>query len=318
MTTLRKAISKVISNSVVVKVLCFICAALLWFLVNPVGSKVITVPLNIVNRNLLDSKDIAIRNNFNDKIMVEVRGRQDKIDEITADDIVAYLDFARISSVGDRSLPIDTPVIIKDGVSIKSYSPMSVELILQQMTRKSLIATIEYVNVPDGYVVLDSSDKYRNIEVFDAESIVGIIDRVVCEVDLTGFYKDQLLLAQDCVAYNANGESLNSALTRSLRVNVDLKLAKVVPLTVMEMGTLGDGIVGEVGEPLTNGVRVTGTSGDSWEKLAFMETLYVWVDLGDIKETGTIDGRIEIDESLRLYDSVGTVRVAVTAQTYVV
>lgn len=95
-------------SKVIVMFFAILLSVFLWTYIqvttNPVVTTTVTVPISYNEDSTPDNMQVSYPI---DTVEVEIVGRQNTIDAITRDDVVAYIDYSSVSSAGVVELPID-------------------------------------------------------------------------------------------------------------------------------------------------------------------------------------------------------------------
>ncbi len=96
-----------ITEKVILMVISLVMSLSLWMYIqitsNPVITKTITVPITYTHETIPDNLEISYPI---DTVQVTVVGRQDTIDSLSSDDIIASIDFTGVSDAGVTELPV--------------------------------------------------------------------------------------------------------------------------------------------------------------------------------------------------------------------
>jgi YbbR domain-containing protein len=93
-------VSELLRKDITIRIISILFAVVLWFFVldsdNPIGTVVISVPLKVVNEDTLSDRGILLKNkDFTKTVEVFVKGRKDKIKNLTANDFEAVSIFPK-------------------------------------------------------------------------------------------------------------------------------------------------------------------------------------------------------------------------------
>src|SRR5690554_1176751 len=87
-------------NDIVIRIISVLIAILLWFIVldhqNPITERTVSIPLR-TNKEVLKNNNISlVSSNVPNTVDVVIRGRQQRLDRVSSNDFLAFLDFSPI------------------------------------------------------------------------------------------------------------------------------------------------------------------------------------------------------------------------------
>ena len=225
--------SELIKKDVGLKVISLFFAVVLWFFVldssNPVISHDFNIPLKIENEESLKENGFVIVNrNFPRNISVNIKGRQNKISTLDANDIEAKIDLEKIDDVDTKSLHIDV-YIHKEGFSIESITPGTVNFELEKVEKNSFPVNVVIEGKPkENYKLIGVSSTPETIFIEATDSVVNSIGEIKVFVDVSNI-TSEMVVQKECVVYDVNGEVLEDE-ELIFNVNVEIEMAKEVPI----------------------------------------------------------------------------------------
>lgn len=225
------------------KLLSVVLAFLLWVVVinydDPQASKTFEgVSVVKMNEEAITSQDKAIEYLDGETVDIVVKGKRSVIDKLTASDINAYADMARVSVTNAIIITVE----VEEDVEIVSKLPN--EMLISMEDIRSELKTVQVRfegDLAPGHVKLNEIVTPNQIQVTGPESKLARVTSVVvpikidnAEDDVTVFVAPQLL--------DANGNEVR-ALTISenqIQVKVPVQETKTVPVYVSTIGELGE------------------------------------------------------------------------------
>jgi YbbR domain-containing protein len=228
-----------------IKIISVLLAVFLWLFVtnndNPQDVKKLSVPINVINENSLASRGIFLRNNnYQRNVVLNVRGRREKIKNISEADFEITLDFSKIKDSRVTRLAIDpvkyigTDVSI-DEISIEYLSPLEVDLSLEKIDEKSFSVQLSTTGNPkESYKAVKTVITPDKIILRGLESIINTVDSIKTSVDLKDIDRN-LSVKKTCKVYNKSGREI-TGLSGNLDITVDVDVAREVPLQVVTRG----------------------------------------------------------------------------------
>ncbi len=131
------------------RIICVLLAIIIWMYVvfnkTPDYEKSFEgVPVTPINAMVLDDHSLTVYGDVKATVEIVVYGARGDITTFSSDDIKATVDFIGITEAGEHNLPIT--IELPEGAAVKSYSPKSVAVNVQEVTEKKvpLVAKPQY------------------------------------------------------------------------------------------------------------------------------------------------------------------------------
>ena len=294
-----------------VKVLSVFFAIILWFVVNPVKTKTVSVPLVIKGEDTLKDKNLMLKNrNYRQRIDVVIKGNEEKINNIEGNDFEAILDFTRISSTSDKVLTIDGPRYIgkTDGIVIQDVLQKSVEVDLEKLGKGTYPVNIKITgNLKNGYKVIDYSAVPDTITLQGGDSLIKSVGDISTTVNINNVDRDVSIKKLICKVYDKKGKEIVE-LSRNLNVDVSIKVAKEVPLTMVVNGKPASNYTEGTRKIYPEKVLVTGPS-SVLSKISELKTEPISID--NSSKNIQKASRIVLPKGVKLVDVPNEVSVSV-------
>ena len=295
-----------------IRIISILIAVFLWFFVldssaNPFDTKVLSIPVKILNETTLQEKGLGIRNrDLSTNVSVTVRGRKDKIISLSAYDLEAVVDFSKIRDAGNKDLKIDI-LTNKDGLSIETKKPQSIQFEVEKIIKSSFqISIVPKGTLKENYKIIKSVTNPMLIEVEGVESLVNEIASVRAEVNVDGLNKSQVSRVE-CKLLNKSGDEV-TGFGKNFNVDVTLELAKEVTIVPVIKGKLANDFVDKGSRVNPEKVLVSGLP-DIIDKLDRIETEVVNVE--NLNKNIEVTSLLKLPEGVKLVDSVKEVKVNV-------
>lgn len=308
------------------KVIAFIFAVFLWFIVvnfdNPVGSSTFRdIPVQILNDDIITSAGEVYQVEGDRTVTVVVYATREVRQKLTSDNIVATADIKQIDSTG-RLVPIEVTINGFSGESVTAEAiPRNLTIQREKSGKKVMSLTVdtEGVKLADGYILGDASVEPDQVTITGAESVLEQVDRAVAQVDeVEGVSQDSVLPAS-LVLYDANGNELNQTQMSNnlgeegLSVSVEVMKVKGIPVVFDVEGSPAEGYkyTGCVSTP--ESVQVCGKSEDI-DKISEIDVPASVVDISGASEPieMSVDITPYLPEGVELVDeNSGNVKVTV-------
>ncbi len=257
-------VSKFFNNKSALKVLSIVVALFIWVFVlntsNPYETTTFKgIPLKVQNEDFLAENDYVLKNNYKTSIDITIRGRHDSINKVKDSDFEASIDFSTIEGAADTYLAINGPFCSAKDISIISYNPENIEIMLSRITSKSFpLELSSNITVKSGYKVISVAPNVDSLTLNGEEALINSVDRVVASIDIKDLDKDVNKVVE-CKALNNEGKEI-AILSRNLTAEVSVKVAKAVAVSLVANGSINDNYT-EVSRTVTpNVVYIIGTT----------------------------------------------------------
>lgn len=264
-----------ITTNLGLKVIAFIFAVFLWFIVvnfdNPVGSSTFRdIPVQILNEDIITSAGEVYQVEGDKTVTVVVYATREVRQKLTSDNIVATADIKQIDSTG-RLVPIEVTINGFSGETITAEAiPRNLTIQREKSGKKVMSLTVDTggINLADGYILGDASVEPDQVTITGAESVLKQVDRAVAQVDDVSGVSEDSVLPASLVLYDANGNELNQTQIgnnlgeKGLSVSVEVLKVKGIPVVFGVTGSPAEGYkyTGCISTP--ESVQVCGKSED--------------------------------------------------------
>lgn len=233
-----------INKEITTKLLSLLFAILLWFIVlninNPYGERKIFVELEVQNENILQERNLYLKNkNYRRTVEVVVTGRDNVIESLSGADFEAILDFSKANTVSDKSIKIEGPYYTKNDkqITIKGMSPKEIPIELENVTRKELVVKVEFKGTPkESYKVIKTSIEPESLFINDRESLISAASYAKVIIDINNIDKDKKIYNQSSIIYNEDNEEI-TALSNKFPADIMLQIGKEVKIEPSISGT---------------------------------------------------------------------------------
>ena len=240
-----------IKNNTVLKVLSFLLAFAIWFVIvsqtNPIEQNSLNVSylLEAKGQQVETRNGITLMNtdSVGSRIEVTVKGRQESVTNVSSEDVNVSLDFSGVKSSGVQ----EVPVVVKSdkvGVSIVDYSPKTLAINFEKIVEATFPVTVNVEDgaLQDGFVVAKTSVTPETIQLRGFESIISKISTVqvtVEAVNMDAQINHNKSFRMICKYYDAAGVEVTE-LDGIETVDVTITAGRVVALKPNYTGTPAD------------------------------------------------------------------------------
>ena len=236
---------KELMNNLGLKILAFLAAVTLWFLVvnidNPVTDRTFTdIPVTVVNDDIVTASNRTYQIlDGTQQVNVTVTATRQELSRITADDIHAVADM--------RELTLGTQVPIQVTIEGHSYeeaysTPRNLQVKIEEEARNNFPITPTTIGtVREGYVIGNLRADPEGVTIRGPKSVLNSINRVCAEVDVSGLSENAELEA-NLILYDVNNNVIDQTLlvnnlgAEGVSVEVELYQTKNVPIDIDTSG----------------------------------------------------------------------------------
>ena len=297
------------------KIVSILIAVFAWLFVtnamNPFVSRTFyNIPVTFINEDYLDENDYTLKNTIRNYIDVTIRGRQEAVDRVRTSDFVATIDFAQITSVNNKRLIIPEPECLVKDVTIESYTPSAIDIQLARNKTGTFAVELEpSITMKPGYILLNTILSQETIQIFGEETIIDSVGAIKAKLELKDVDRD-ITTQVKCNVYNKAGKEIGS-LSKDLKVNVKIEVAKEIPVALVTRGRLAADYVEtlRVIDPVK--VLVTGSVEDL-ESLREIKTEQLDIDGLDSNFTASVP--LSVPEGIKLVNSPAEITVNISVE----
>ncbi len=303
------------------KILSVLLAIILWFIVsnsvNPLKQTRITVPLAVINKQVLADKGIVITNEkYTKNVILTVEARENIIQNLTSNDFLVNLDLSKVKSVSDTEIAVDAPTYIgdqnKNDIKITGMEPSTIKVELGKQAKNAFKVDVVTVGEPKrGYKIVEKTVEPEMILVEALDSQLGTIDSIKAVIDVTNIDKDTVI-KKDCTVYDKKGNEI-PALSKNLSVDVKLKVAKQVLVEPDLIGSPQDNYTQSSTRVYPETVLITGLP-EILDKIDSIKTESVSIQ--NINQSMETTKKLKLPEGVKLYTPIKDVTVSVSIEQY--
>ncbi len=215
-------------GDILAKVLSVVAAVILWFYVvdtetTLVDKKIYGIP---VITSLDDSTGLCLVSGTDNVVEIEVEGNASDIQDLTEDDIKAYVDLSDVKSEGVFTEKIKFKV--PDGITVKKRTPDSVSVVVEKSVDKvvPLKVVLENYSIDeDNYQLGSVTPAFDKITVSGPENDVEIVSGGLINLDLNGELKGNKLVKGKIVLVDIDGKTINSPYLEQSETSVEVKIS---------------------------------------------------------------------------------------------
>jgi len=297
----KSILSRIISSFLFRLFFALLLAVVVWLTINttsinPPAQKTISTTLNLLNRGVLDSRNIELRTEAFRQVNIYLIGRQEEIDRITPGDFEAFIDFNNVLSVEDTSLDVELRTMGSENVTVLRIEPATVPIMLEMRKTKIMDINIQFTGELADGLILTNFSRFPATKSFTArESLIDQIDRVEVEVDLSGISGNTILHQQSRI-FNNEDRLMNQVGWEQV-VDISLEISKDVPVIPNVTGSPAEDHYVRYVTISPEVVRINGTK----EALEQVDSLYAdSLDIGFSRQSIAMERSILMPNNIKL------------------
>lgn len=302
-------------KDITLKVGAVLIAILFWLYVynnaNPYTTQTFqNIPIKFENQDFVEDNGYIIKNNYRTSIDITIRGRQEAVNRVKSSDFAATLDFSQIKSLDDKTLTVTDISCRQKDVVIESIQPAAIDVQLSRYKTNSFpIEIVNNITMKPGYKLLDVTPNPENISLVYEESLINSVGSVKATLDIKDLDRN-VVRSIDCKVYSKDGKVI-SELSRNLKVEVSVAVAKEVPVTLVTKGKPAADFVETLRTVTPETVLITGPP-ELLSKITDLKTEPV--DIENITENFTVTPVIKLPEGVKFADPQKDVAASITVE----
>lgn len=236
-----------LKKDIVVKIISIVFALFLWYNVvdrnaNPVETKIMSIPVTILNKDTLSAKKIGLKSNTVPNVLLTVKGKKNKVKNADKNDFVVKVDLSNVNTITDYELAVDSESLITD-ISIENVEPRTVKLNLEKITQSSFKVDVMLKGtLKKNYKIIETKVYPEVVSVENYDSVIKSISSVTAVVDSSNL-DNSIELEKECRFYNDKNEDITNLINKNIKVNVKIDVAKEVQLVTDVKGQPAQGFL---------------------------------------------------------------------------
>ena len=283
---------KLLKSDNFLKLLSLIIAIGLWFYVvqvhNPDIEKTFrNVPVVFAQKNALEARDLILLNDKDLEIDIEIKGNRKNVMNLSSSDITVIADVGAIEKTGTHTV-VTTVVLPYGNLEVINKRPSTLNVEVDDLVTETFKLKINPIgDLAEGCEIDSIKSSLETIEVTGAKTILGGIDSVVVDLDVTGADSD---ISESIVPkiYDSNGKEISTSYVKFSVENIDVKCkilkTKTVPLRPdYHPQSTTDGYIYHYNDEDMPSIRIQGPT-DIIDNITFVETTPI-ISLNEEGET---------------------------------
>ncbi|WP_331915929.1 CdaR family protein [Pseudobacteroides sp.] len=309
----EKQVNELLKKDLTVKIISIIFAIVLWYNVvdknsNPIDTTSISVPLEVLNKNTLAEKKIALKDKtIPENILLTVKGKRDKMKSMSRFDFKATVDLSEITSITENELSIN--VVPKSSeISVENIEPRTIRPELEKVIQSSFKVDVKTSGVLKRYYHLVNTTIIPDtIPIEGYDSIIKSISSVRADVDVTDLDKN-LTIEKECRFYNNKDEDISNSVSRNIKVKIQFEVAKEIRIVPDVKGIPAKNYVYTDFKAVPDKILVSGPP-DVLSRL--YEVSAQSVDISNMTSSSTIKSKLLLPKGISTVNGSSDVNVSV-------
>lgn len=301
-------------GQLIIKVCCAAAALMLWLYIynfeNPIMDKVITVPVNIVNQDVLAQSKLSPVIEGQAEIKITVRGSVSVINDLKPEDFTLQADMASVGvQKGDNEIRVTVEKKPSE-IKVSNAGNLWISVKVDEMVEKTVpVKVVLEGEARSGYYALQPETAYKEATVKGPSTLVNSVSYAVVRCDISDYYKNMNV--------NAKVQAESSAGTVYKYVQVDpgeldftiqVKKTKTVPVSVKTSADpAGSGITSIL--PATDKVTIAGDE-TQLQGITGIDTEIV--NIINLNGAKTVNAKLVLPQGITLIGNTGTVKLNIT------
>ncbi len=295
--------------------LSIVAAVVLWFYVvdgeNPTQTQLYTdVPIEIMNVNTLESKNLTLGSIETKSITVKLEGKRGNLHSIKKEDIIASID---VGNYTEGEYYAEIKVHVPSSVSVAEIKPSQIRLKVEKIvTQDKDVEVIFEGDVPDKREAVCTEMSTQIVSISGASSQVDLVEKVVARVDAAKLKETETQLISSLTPVDASGNKVSNVTVsiNELSLTAQLYTVKTVKLEVSTVGKLPANL--ELASIIAPEVVQIAGKGADVEKIEKVSALPI--NLSEITSSQDVEIVLDISGSIRLAKAQKAVTVEVTVR----
>jgi YbbR domain-containing protein len=301
-------------GQLIIKACCAVAAFMLWLYIynfeNPVMDKVITVPVSIVNQDVLAQSKLSPVIESNEEIKITVRGSVSQINDLNTGDIQLQADLASAGvKKGENKIRVTVekkPIDIKVANSDSLFITVNVDEMVEKTVPVKIVLEGE---ARSGYYVQKPDPEYKEATIKGPSKIVSSVDYAIARCDISDYYKN-MNLKTTLQAESTSGTVYKyvQVVPGALDLTIQVKKTKIVPINVKTSTDPASSGISSI-LPTTDKVTIAGDE-TQLQGISGIDTEIV--DIINLNGAKTIDAKLVVPQGITLISNAGSVKLNIT------
>lgn len=309
------------NQQIIIKICCVIASFILWLYIfnveNPIRDRKITVPVQIVNKDILAQSKLVPIGEENLSITLDIRGNASDIYSVKVEDFKLESDLsAYVVKKGENKIPVEIKKS-PQSIRIANNENLWVKIDLDELKQK--VVSIKVVlegKAREGFYAMQPTMNYKEVKITGPEASINSVSHVVARCNIKDFYKD-INIGVPLQPEDSSGAVVKNVSVKPdlVQIGVPIKKIKSVPVNIKTQGKLENSgilksivstpekieIAGE--EKVLTNINALDTESIDLNKLAGKDVVEVKVivpsGINLVNSNGIVKAKIDFDKGIQ-------------------
>jgi YbbR domain-containing protein len=301
-------------GQLIVKVCCVVAAFMLWLYIynfeNPVMDKVITVPVSIVNQDVLAQSKLAPVIESDAEIKITVRGSVSEINDLNVGDFALQADLGSAGIVkGENKIPVTVekkPANIKVANTGSLWITVNIDAMVEKTVPVKVVLEGE---ARSGYYVVQPELDVKEATVKGPSSLVNAVTYAVARCDISDYYKN-MSVKEALKAESKSGTVYKYVTVEPSDLDVTLQVKKTKTVAV-NVKTTGDLTASGIKSILPETSKIT-IAGDEVQLQAITGIDTESIAVASLNGAKTVNAKLLVPQGIILVGNGASVKLNIT------
>ncbi|MBR6019245.1 MAG: hypothetical protein IK055_03380 [Lachnospiraceae bacterium] len=193
------------------------------------------IPIEIRNEALVNGENQTYVSDSPKTVTIRVTGARSKLENVSADDYCAYIDFKEMSNVYAVPVHVEAKnAKLADEIEITKQSLMMVSGKIEESNEDTKDVIVRIIGTPDNYYARCSWQSLSMQQIYGAEKTIKEINSLVATVDLAGSHQSLSQAEVKLAAVDRNGKEVDLTDVK-LPLSTIVVDIEVLPVAVKEV-----------------------------------------------------------------------------------
>jgi len=302
-------------EQLIIKACCAVAAFILWLYIfnieNPIKEINITVPVKVVNQELLSESKLApvIEGDIN--LTITISGNVTEIYSVKPEDFELQADLNALAlKKGDNKIPV-TVNKSPAGINVVNADNLWVKINVDDLVEKTVPVKVLLVGkAKEGFYALNPELKYNEAKISGPSKIVNLVKYAIASCDINGANKD-VSFSTPLMAESETGTTYKYVVMDPavMDINVPVKKVKTVGVNVKLSGNLDASSLIKSILPANNKIEIAGDD-EYLNSITAIDTEPV--DISNLKGAQSVEAKLVVPKGVTVVNNISSVKLNVT------
>lgn len=301
-------------GQLIIKACCAVAAFMLWLYIynfeNPVMDKVITVPVSIVNQDVLAQSKLSPVIESKAEIKITVRGSVSQINDLNIGEFQLQADLASAGvQKGENKIHVTVEKKPSD-IKVANADSLWIMVNVDEMVEKTVpVKVVLEGEARSGYYVLKPDSEYKEATIQGPSKLVSSVDYAVARCDISDYYKNMnVKTTLQAEATSGTVYKYVQVVPEALDLTVQVKKTKTVAVNVKLNGdTVSSGIKSIL--PASDKLTIAGDD-TQLQSISGIDT--ETVNISTLNGAKTINAKLVIPQGIIVIGDTSEVKLNIT------